>query len=74
MLLSSREDIQIKPGQVTVKDDQERAIQIRHVQIILNLFYLVDEMLEKQPGEPISLICRPGKESLDKMKTRAGGK
>ena len=71
MLLSNSEDIEIKPGQAAAKDDQERAIKIRHVQIILNLFHLV-EMLEKQPGEPIRLICRPGKESSDKMETRAG--
>ena len=43
-----------KAGQATVKDDQERAIQIRHLQIItsfifFNLFYLAEEMLEKQP-------------------------
>ena len=30
--------------------------------------------MEKQPGEPISLIYRPGKEFSDKMETRAGGK
>jgi len=39
-----------------------------------NLFYLAEEMLEEQPGEPTSLICKPGKESSDKMETRAGGK
>ena len=30
--------------------------------------------MEKQPGEPISLIYRPGKEFSDKMETRVGGK
>ena len=74
MLLDNREDIQIKPGQATVKDDQEKAIQIRHVQII-TYFYLAEEMLEKQPGEPINLICRPEKEKSDKRpETRACGK
>ena len=57
-----------------MKDEQDRAIQIRHVKIITyKLFYLVDDMLEKQPGEPISLIYRPGKEFSDKMETRVGG-
>ena len=38
-----------------------------------NLFYLAEEMLEKQPGEPINPICRPGKESSNMMEIRAGG-
>ena len=74
VLFSNREDIQIRPGQATVKDNQERAIQIRHLQIITYFVCWRAEMLEKQPGWPISFICRPGKrESLDKMESRTGG-